>query len=218
MSEKTPLRDAPFPGTAGSLHKDAFTTGKHLPFAHPTQSASREVGGGRRPEVGVGVGLKAQDPGSRRWGRGNAGWTNSGELSTGILCRGWGVGPHLRPLAPAGPSPLRRLCDSRFHGGRRPRDGGRPGLRPGGPRRLGQAAGGRGPRGLLLAGSALPSHPRPRLARAGQARGRCGHLRAVLRATRYPRTGLRPGSRSRRRCRRRRRRLLPRQHVGPPGR
>ena len=71
MSEKTPIRDAPFPGTAGSLHKDAFTTGKHLlPFAHPTQSAGREVGGGRRPEVGVGVGLKAQDPGSRRWGRG----------------------------------------------------------------------------------------------------------------------------------------------------
>lgn len=62
MSEKTPLRDPPFPGTARSLHKAAFTSGKHLPFSHPTQSVSREVGGGRRPEVGVGVGLKAQAP------------------------------------------------------------------------------------------------------------------------------------------------------------
>lgn len=70
-----------------------------------------------------------------------------------------GVRAYLCPLAPAGPSPLRSLCDSRFHGGRRTRHYSRPGLRPGGPRRLGQAAGGRGPWRLLLAGSALPGRP-----------------------------------------------------------
>lgn len=124
---------------------------------------------------------------------------------------------HLRPLASAGPSALRGLGYSCLHGCSGAGPGCGPRLRPGGPRRLGQASGRRGPRRLLLSGSALARRPRSNVGGARQARGRRGHLRAVLGAARRPGPGLCPS----RCCRRRRcrcRRLLPRQHLGPPGR